>query len=247
MLLAPALQRLGWDAAPGEAPSVECMRAEVLAAAIEAGDSSVAAEAQAHFASYFSVATPKPPASLRGFLLKQGVRSGGVPAFERVLAAFKVESDPSEAERLLRALASSSERSLVKRLLELALTDTVKTTDIDAIFTTAAHNQHVEDEADAAAKLTWAFLQSHWGAVLARIGDVTFMLPYLIGGTCDALTTRSAHDEVAAFFDSHAHVGAERRVKQTLDTIRDKVWQMELVRASAGIARATIDRLLLSS
>jgi aminopeptidase N len=135
--LAPVMAQTGWEARAGEPSAVANLREQLIETLSELGDTNVIAEARRRYA-----AMDKDPASVPGPLRKtvlSVVAQHADPAtWEGLRARARAETNPLLRDRLYALLASSRDRALAGRALQLALTDEPGLTNSAAMISAVA-------------------------------------------------------------------------------------------------------------
>jgi hypothetical protein len=82
------------------------------------------------------------------------------------------------------------------------------------------------------AATAWAFLRAHWATLHARYGGANFLWASMVGACVGHLDSKAAADEVTAWFADPAHPAgsAERKVAQSLEAVRSRVWRAHVMR-----------------
>jgi aminopeptidase N len=113
-LLAPQLERLGWDKRRGEAANDAILRERLIAVLSQLADPAVEAEARRRFAS------DTIPGALREETLNAVGRGADAATFDALLARARATTEPLDMSNLYRALARARDPRLATRALELA-------------------------------------------------------------------------------------------------------------------------------
>ena len=113
--------------------------------------------------------------------------------------------------RLLRALGDFPDPALVRRALDLYLTDDFDPREADvAVYTAAEANNHPD--------LVWGFFKEHYDAMLAKAPrEIAGNAPSVGGGFCDPAHRK----DLADFFQDRVGKlpGGPRTLAQTLESI----------------------------
>lgn len=211
-LLRPAARELGFTppAEPaGETDDQRVLRALLLGALGEAGDTAAVAEADRLTALALTDASKVDP-NLLAVALPVSAARGDAALYGRVEAAIRAARTPEQAFRFVLALASFEDPALVDRALARALDGSLRAQDLPA-FT----SQFLADR--AARPRAWAFVKQHWEELHDKIvsfGGGGFVAA--LSAFCDAATAR----DVETFFATHRAPAAERAAQQSLESIR---------------------------
>jgi aminopeptidase N len=133
--LSPVLERIGWAAKAGEAPTVPVLRADLIETLGQMGDERIVAEANRRLASNDPLATGGP---LRTTILGVSARNLDAAGWERLRAQARAERSPLVKAQLYRLLGTAADPALARRALDLALTDEPGATTSSAIISAVA-------------------------------------------------------------------------------------------------------------
>jgi hypothetical protein len=205
-------ERLGWDRNPTESEQDTQLRPLIISASLSNGNDEDILKAQTMYWSNTDI-----PVELRAAVYYAVVRQGGEKAYtsmvQRYLAALNGGSD-FERQRCMYALAQATKPSLLKRTLEFALTDKLRSQDAGALIRAVARNPYGVD-------LAWDFVSNNYKAILAKIGDRMFQ-SYIVVGTTGLFATDQRYDQVNQLFSV---VAPGMALPQALDMIKaNKFW-----------------------
>lgn len=120
--LAPAFERIGWEARPNEGDPVTILRSQLIGTLAALGDEKVIAEARRRYAALDG--DPEAvPAELKKTVLAVVASHADAATWDKLHAAAKAEKTPLVKDELYSLLSSSDDEALAKRALDLALTD----------------------------------------------------------------------------------------------------------------------------
>jgi aminopeptidase N len=135
--LAPVMAQTGWQARPGELSAVANLREQLIETLSELGDANVVAEARRRYA-----AMDKDPAAVPGPLRKTVLsvvaQHADAATWENLRTRARAETNPLLRDRLYALLATSRDRALAERALQLALTDEPGVTNSAAMISAVA-------------------------------------------------------------------------------------------------------------
>ena len=189
-MLSPVARELGWDAKKGEPDDRRLLRASVLSALSDlADDPWVAAEAEKRAAAW--LANPRSVSPDVGpIALRAASRRAGEKRFDELLRAVRASRSPEDRAAAAAALGGFADPALLRRALDLILTDPIKV--MDAF--------HVEDAALArpeAWPVVRAWARDRFDELRGRMPDFALgRLAGVVGTICDARTLEDA----ATFF-----------------------------------------------
>jgi aminopeptidase N len=138
-LLAPVMAQVGWTARPGEPETIANLRAQLIDTLAGLNDPATIAEARRRYA-----AMGQDPAAVPGPLRKAVVavvaQHADPATWDALHATAIAEKSPMIKDHLYDLLASSTDRALAQRALQLALTDEPGATNSAAMVARVARN-----------------------------------------------------------------------------------------------------------
>jgi puromycin-sensitive aminopeptidase len=206
-LVAPALQRLGWEPAEGEDDLTGALRGTLVRAlGVLGNDPATQATARQVHAGALADPTAVHPSLADAALLVVSA-TGGADEYEAGLARYRSARNPQDKRRELTALADFVPADLVQRTLDLSLSDDVKSQDGPLLLNRALLNR------DGGA-LAWRFIRERWDAINER-----FARPLIIRTveTVSVLSRPEQQADVTAFFAEHPIPQAGKRLEQVLE------------------------------
>lgn len=208
----PIWKELGWDARPEEDDERKLTRAAALwALGALAVDEDILPETPRRLTLYWTRPDSLEP-TLATPLIRLCARTDGGSLFDRFIQRFQSAPTPEERDRYLRALADYKRPALARKLLELALSESVRAQDVWKPVQCLLANPAVQAE-------TWAFVKANWQALKEKGGSVG--AHRMIAGA-EWLWRPEWREEVKTFFsDPDNRVeAAERTLAQTLEFIQ---------------------------
>jgi aminopeptidase N/puromycin-sensitive aminopeptidase len=205
---------LGIDAAPADDADRRALRAVVIEALGEAAnDPKISAAARAALTRSMEGGAPL-DATAADAIVRVAAQQGDTALWERLSAASRQATSPSDRYRYLYALSAFQNPALIDRGLNFSLTADLRSQDTPGYLTRFLGN--------ASARVrTWTFIKEHWAALEPKItislGDVRLVQG--LGVFCDA----SARDDIRAFFSTHKLPAASRALDQTIERINNCV------------------------
>jgi len=183
------------------------LRARVLLARVPDG----IADAEARYATHIEGGTGTLDPNLLDVVVTAAARSADEARFEGLRRRARTETDPAAKRRFLHALARVETPSLVKRAVELAMTDDVPMQDFTSYMGVLLGNRAAREE-------TWALIQNGWESVRAK-ADSPILIRRLIE-SLSVLPERRHLTEVESFLNRHPIDGAKQATAQTLERLR---------------------------
>jgi aminopeptidase N len=208
----PLAEQLGWKAARDEPDERRSLRATVLGLVGGTGqDEAILKEARALAGRYVSDASVL-DSTLAPTVLALAAAAGKADLYEQYLAAAKRASTPQDYYRYLTALPGFQDAALVKRTLDLAMSDAVRSQDTPTLLSGLLARPSSREAA-------WLFVKTNWPALTARLGDFQG-IPYLIGGM-NAFCDTAAVDDIDRFFEANPVPAASRSIQLLLENVRN--------------------------
>ena len=202
----PTIERLGWDASPTDNDRTRRLRGLViLVLGAVAGDTETIARAREVVARPEG-ADPDVAAACVGVVAS----AGDDDEFDEYVRRASQVTNPQEQLRYLYALGDFPDDDLVRRAMELAISDAVRPQSAPFVLQAALRNR-------AHGPAAWAFIRDHWDAVRARCsGPLVARMLEGVTWLVDAATFA----DVIAFVPAHPVPEAARTISQHLDRLR---------------------------
>jgi aminopeptidase N len=205
----PALESVGLPGAASDSDDTQSRRAALLGIMGGTGDAAVTRRARELAEQYFVNPSSIPPTLVRQ-VLQVAAANGDAALYERYVAKLTATgAQPEEYNRFLNALTAFQEPALVKRTLEYALSDAVRSQDTPTLIAGAL----VSSQKD----LAWDFVRERWSTIVNKLG-VFQGLPAVfqpLGSFCN----RAKAEELRAFFATNRAPAAARLLQQSLERI----------------------------
>ena len=216
-LFRPQLQATGWDAGEGEPDELRLRRAvAVRALALVARDPAVIGEAVARLERWLSGDRAALEQNLHDVAVTAAARSGDAARFERFMALFRRETDPTFRRRYLLALAAFEAPPLVERGLSFLFEPEAVPLQDTAFFVGGLLGNRVARDP------AWARLRSAWDVLSARFQGAP-MLTRRVVEALGALTEARHLEEARAFLAAHPVEAAPQAIAQTLERLAQEV------------------------
>ena len=228
-LLEAPFARVGWDRRPGEAADAALLRRSLIEALGRAGHEAVVREAQSRFAA--SAGKPIDPA-IRPAVLNVIGRYAHPATFEVLLERMRSATDMTDKWEAQAALRQVREPRLLRRLMELMLTDELPPS--DAVFNLT----HIGDDSGRV-ELAWRFVLEHLPAILAKASARG--RPHVLPDAASAFTDAARADELIALTRIHLDATASYQAEKAADWWRwspDPWTQLGDIAAAQGDADA---------
>jgi puromycin-sensitive aminopeptidase len=225
-LVGPALARVGWEPAAGEAAVTGELRGALVGALAVLGNDP---EAQERARALFERAYADPasvPAELAAAAVGVVAAVGTDADQARYLDRFRNAGTPQEQLRYLYALADFSTPAQMARTLDFAMSGEVKTQNAPFLLARCIGNRDTGAQA-------WRFVREHWERANATFPNSTIVR---MVDTVKTLTRPEEVADVQAFFAEHPIPQATKTLEQVLE--RQRVNAALRTRAATELARA---------
>lgn len=237
-LFAHVVEYVGWDVKTSDDPNTPLLRTLVLRLACVAGDKAAVDEALRRFDAYVTSGAALTP-DLKTVVYNTAASHGGAERWNALYKLFKAEESSEELRRLLAALGRAADAALLQQALDMVFRDEVRGQDAVFVFTAIASNM-----GEAGKRLAWKTLSERWDECHVRYGGDNFLWSGIVGAATGYFSTRADAEMVAAFFETHPAGSAARKVKQSLEAIRNRVWQADIERKNPNTVQACVASLL---
>ena len=202
-LVAPAFERIGWTAGPGEDDRTGSLRAALVGALGTLGaDADVRGEAARLHAAYLEDRAAV-DADLVAPIISMLARSGGEEEYTTFLQRYRNPETPQEEVRYLYALAEMPHPALVRRTLEMALSE-VRIQNAPFVIGYSMSNR-------VGGAAAWSFVKEQWSTIVERFPSK--LLPRMLEGIT-ALVDREVASDVHEFLAEHRLAAGEKLIEQ---------------------------------
>lgn len=206
--VAPIAKDLGWKSRPGETEERKALRASVLYTLGAVGQDPATRREALRLAEAYLKNPKSVDPSLADSVLKLAAVAGNSALFDKLVAALK-SSSAQEVRRILTLLPLFEDQAVLRRALELSLTNTVRTQDSPTLLARVLENR-------AGRQLAWDFLQQRWSDVEKKTPKTS--TNRIIGGLSYLCGDRDLQ-AVERFFKDHPVPDAERTLRQAREKI----------------------------
>ncbi|KAL6730916.1 hypothetical protein Aduo_001837 [Ancylostoma duodenale] len=155
----------------------------------------------------------RPASELFGIVLNEGVRQGGVAAWERAFTGYLEAKSPAEKFQFIGALASTTHQSLISRMLRLCIEgSSFRPNTIPRVLMELSQNE-------VAKALTWRFFRVNYKEFVRVLGDGSGLLINSIRAMVDKFSTQEDLDDVKAFLSDKTMEYNKARLTQIYEQI----------------------------
>jgi puromycin-sensitive aminopeptidase len=205
-----AVERLGWEAQPGETELERQLRADLLRTVGTLGNDPATQErARALYARYREDESAVDPDVLPA-LIAIVAAAGGETEYDEFLQRFKAARSPQEEQRYLYALAAFRPPELIRRTLEKTTSGEVRSQDAPFLMRALLAGVHSRG-------LAWDYVKANWETMARQYPGSAYRRMYE-GVT--ALVSPEWEREVGEFFTSRKIVLGGKTLEQYLEQLR---------------------------
>lgn len=209
---------VGWDPKQDDGHLTSMLRDLVLTRMGRCNDEATVAEAKKRFAEH--VCGDKTlAADLRGPVYVTVLTNGDETIFNQMLELYDKADMQEEKVRISRSLGATDKEELIKRVLDFALSDKVRSQ--DSVFVIAGVTG-----SKLGREMAWSFVKENWKKLHERY-EGGFLLSRLVKTTTENFVTEDKAKEVKEFFKANPVEAAERTVEQSIENIRLNASWME--------------------
>lgn len=210
-LLEPVAEYVGWDAKPEETHLDVLLRSLILSRLGALEDEATLAEARQRFDAHVAGADAPLAADLRSPVYQNVMRRGDAATLETMLKMYREADLHEEKDRLARTLGCLPDPTLLRKVLDFAMTDEVRSQDKVFVIMTVALNRNGRH-------LAWNYFKEHVDQFIEWYSG-GHLITYLVKYITESFTTTEMANEVASFFAAHPIPAAERTVQQSIESI----------------------------
>lgn len=215
----PAASKIGWLKKPNEKHTDALLRSMVLASLGGYGKLVILEAALMAFENFVKGEALDP--DLKQVVYGLAARQGGEKELEALLKIYGSTDDHQEKIRVLRSLGAFRKPEIVKKVLDFAISDKVRSQDWFIPMVCLGMNEK-------ARALAWEFLKTNWELVVKRYHEGGLaILPRTLDGIASGFTGKEEREDVETFFKAHRLEGTSRTIKQILETISANIKWLE--------------------
>ena len=218
-LVSPKAYEKGWSFGENEDHIQAQFKALLFGSAGLSGDEKVVDAAKAMFKSFAAGDRKAIHPNIRGSVYAIVLQNGGETEYDTILNEYKTATDADERNTALRSLGRAKGEKLVKRTLELPLSDDVKSQDF---YLPIAGMRTDRDGIEA----LWAFMKENWDTINKKCPAGLTMLSSVVTICTSGFTSEEQLGDVRNWFHDrstkvcrHPHVTTtgplDRRTKST--------------------------------
>lgn len=204
------VEKVGWGPKAEEHHTQGLLRSMVISRLGQYGHEKTVKESQRQFQAHVEK-SGEILADLRAPVYRTVMANGGEDTYQQMLELYRSTDLHEEKDRISRAMGASQDVEVLKKVLDFAISNEVRSQDSSFIIASVASNVKGRD-------LAWTFFKDNFDLFYGRYKGGSLMAR-LIKSTADAFKTDEKADEVAKFFESKGNP-AERSVKQSIESIQ---------------------------
>ncbi|KAE9420675.1 hypothetical protein Angca_006404, partial [Angiostrongylus cantonensis] len=185
-------ERVGWSTNTSMTPAQKGLQAEVIGTACRLRNRDCVKQAQ-HQYNQWIINKKRPSPELLGVILNEGVSQGGRAAWDNAYTAYQEAKSPTEKNQLISAMASTTQSTLISRLLRLCLDgSSFRPNTIPRVLSELS-------KTSVTRALAWRFFRVNYKNFMKMFGDGSNLLVSSLRAMIDKLSTQEDLDEVKAF------------------------------------------------
>lgn len=233
-LYRPIIKALGWTPKEGEDRQQMLLRSVVLSYGGSHGllkDVIAEATRQFHAHREDEQGAPIHP-DLLTLVYNLAVKFGGEKEWEAMREIYRNPKSQEQKIRATNALGKASDPVLIRRTLDLALSDEMRAQDVYQVFASVGAN-------DAGIEIVWSFLKDKWSELDAKFGDQFLMLGRIVETATAYFATEQRVNDLTEFFADKQTAGIERKVQQCIERASSRsAWMQRDAQATLAWLRA---------
>ncbi|MCM8794320.1 MAG: M1 family metallopeptidase [Candidatus Omnitrophica bacterium] len=211
-LYAAILRRCGWAPKAGESHLEKLLRPLVIGRAGHYGQTEVLSRARSLFNALLKTGSLNP--DLRGVVYGLIAESGGMPEYRGLLRLYRASTLQEEKVRILRAIGRFRRAEVIRKALPFSISRQVRSQDAFIILAAFGGNRNGRLAA-------WEFVKKNWNSLTARYaGGGLNLMNHIIEGVTSDFIGKEICADIDRFFRTHPLPGAQRTMKQAVETIR---------------------------
>ncbi|KAI5304921.1 Aminopeptidase 2 mitochondrial [Ascosphaera pollenicola] len=214
-LVSQKAHEIGWEFSDKDGHNLQLFKALMFRAAGVAGDEKVVAAAKELFERVANGDVDAVHPNLRAPVFDIVLRNGGEREFEIVLSRFRAAATSAEKNTILRTLGSTSRPDLVKRVLDLSLSEEVRSQDV--YLPLSGLRSHA-----TGIKLRWEWYKENFAEIAKRHPPTLSMFGSIVQVCTGGFTTEEQISEIENFFKDKDTKGYDQTLAQSIDSVRAK-------------------------
>ncbi|CAH1105398.1 unnamed protein product [Psylliodes chrysocephalus] len=201
---------VGWEPKPNDSHIDTLLRGKILEHFSSLQDEDIINEARSRFLKHVN-GEKLLPADIRVGCYKIVVSSGSEKEFDSMFQLYKTTDLNEEKMRIINGLGFVKTSHLIKKLLDIALSEHVKTQDGILVLISAS-------KTTLGRELTWQFIKENWDGIRAKF-TAGPLLQNLIKQVTHDFATQQNKDDLEEFFSKNKNAWIDKSVQQVLESI----------------------------
>ncbi|KAL3310779.1 hypothetical protein Ciccas_010650 [Cichlidogyrus casuarinus] len=220
----PVLNKITWDAIPGEEGNDTLLRPMIITILGKTGYKPVVEEAKARFSTHVDAVLKSGQESnqivpdLRKSIYATCMRHGNEGIFDALLQLYEKSTMADEKMKLLLCLGLPSDLKLRQRAIDFNMSDAVRKQDRYATFT-GFYSASAESRRDL-----WNFVKENIKSLPDDLGSQS-LLSHVCSISCSGFAHFDREKEVQAFWDANP-MKCKMAIKQSIEEIKIKASQL---------------------
>jgi aminopeptidase N len=208
-ILRPSFDELGWDVKSGEAPTASTLRARLIASLGELNDQEIIAGCRERFQQSLSDPAAIPP-DLRAAMLEVVGRYADEATWNKLHELGLRTTNIEEKQDYYHALTHAIDPTLVRKTLQIALTDELPTS--RALFLVGKVSRYSDHP-----EIAWEFAKSNMKAILAKADALAANI--YAPGLFTFFSEKSRVGELKAFAKANLPATSAKEVAKAVDEV----------------------------
>lgn len=212
-LIAPCVQKIGWEFKPAEDYLTIRLRSLLISAAGAVDHQPTVDEAFRRFKIYTSgedrsVIHP----NLRLAVFCIAIAQGGQEEFDAVMKEYYTTTTVDGKELCLLALGRARKPEIIQQVLSLIISDKIKNQDKHTPAIVLSHNHR-------ARHALWEFIKKNWDTIYAQLSGNPVVLDRFLKNSLDKFSSREVMNDIEAFFKDKNNHGYDKGLVVIRDSI----------------------------
>ncbi len=209
-LFSGILKRLGWHPLERDPHTYAFLRGITVKALGYLGDQEVNMRSRGMTDSFYDHPSSVHP-DMREPVFTVAAGPGGTKLHDMFVKLFLENQSIEEKLRILSGMCGFSSKAMLRKTLDFALSDAVRSQDMQLPVLRVAANPNGYG-------MLWPWLQQNWGKMEAKIGHGNPIFSRIIYGMAPALTQEQGM-QIGDFFRKHPVPGTKRTLRQTQELV----------------------------
>ena len=210
----------GWAFGPNEDHIEAQFKSLLFGSAGLCGDKEVIKAAQDMFAKFLAGDRQAIHPNIRGSVYAIVIQNGGNKEYDALLNEYRTANDADERNTALRALGRANNKELIRRSLDLPLSDDVKGQDVYMPIAGLRNERE-------GIEMMWEWLTSNWEPLTKKCPASLGMLSSVVQIATSGFTHDDQLEKVTAWFKGRSTKGFDRSLEQSSDAVKAKAKWLE--------------------